>query len=164
MECALSLFVCVRQKRVLYLHAISTKFFFTLGDSSLFVVATLRERFYFSFAPAAAKFPDHPPPPLFRFSFSLSVNALTADGTKHARMDETTAQGRDPREASEIFVALLNVWSACLFTAVVCPDLSRVYTCTTSERCRLKLSQAQKQTLGHVNVLPRLGFVRSLST
>jgi len=28
----------------------------------------------------------------------LSVNALTADGTKYAQMDATTAHGRDPRE------------------------------------------------------------------
>lgn len=35
---------------------------------------------------------------LFSFSFSLSVNAITADGSKHAQMDETTAKGRDPRE------------------------------------------------------------------
>ncbi|CBN75849.1 conserved unknown protein [Ectocarpus siliculosus] len=37
---------------------------------------------------------------------SLSVNALTADGTKHAQMDATTAQGRDPREVAD------EIWQA----------------------------------------------------
>lgn len=40
--------------------------------------------------------------------FSLSVNALTADGTKHAKMDATTAEGRDPREASSVGVGKLR--------------------------------------------------------
>eukprot|EP00752_Nemacystus_decipiens_P011112 g9873.t1 len=37
---------------------------------------------------------------------SLSVNALTADGSKHAQMDETTAKGRDPKEVAD------DVWQA----------------------------------------------------
>eukprot|EP00903_Cladosiphon_okamuranus_P007113 g6911.t1 len=37
---------------------------------------------------------------------SLSVNALTADGSKYARMDDTTARGRDPREVAD------DVWQA----------------------------------------------------
>ncbi|CAM9517668.1 unnamed protein product [Scytosiphon promiscuus] len=37
---------------------------------------------------------------------SLSVNALEADGTKHAQMDATTAQGRDPREVAD------EIWRA----------------------------------------------------
>ncbi|CAM9794678.1 unnamed protein product, partial [Hapterophycus canaliculatus] len=47
---------------------------------------------------------------------SLSVNALTADGTKHAQMDATTAQGRDPREASgppeQRFSVADEIWRA----------------------------------------------------
>lgn len=34
------------------------------------------------------------------------MNALTADGKQHARMDSTTAAGRDPREVSE------EIWKA----------------------------------------------------
>lgn len=37
---------------------------------------------------------------------SLSVNALTGDGTQHARMDATTAAGRDPREVAD------EIWQA----------------------------------------------------
>ncbi|CAM9416347.1 unnamed protein product [Pylaiella littoralis] len=44
---------------------------------------------------------------------SLSVNALTADGTKHAQMDATTAKGRDPREASNHFFKVADeIWQS----------------------------------------------------
>eukprot|EP00904_Undaria_pinnatifida_P009736 jgi/Undpi1/5893/HiC_scaffold_2.g01167.m1 len=37
---------------------------------------------------------------------SLSMNALTGDGTEHAKMDATTASGRDPREVAD------EIWAA----------------------------------------------------
>ncbi|CAM9511403.1 unnamed protein product [Laminaria digitata] len=37
---------------------------------------------------------------------SLSMNALTGDGSQHAKMDATTASGRDPREIADL------IWEA----------------------------------------------------
>ena len=34
------------------------------------------------------------------------MNALTGDGTEHAKMDATTASGRDPREVAD------EIWAA----------------------------------------------------
>lgn len=37
---------------------------------------------------------------------SLSLNALTGDGSQHSQMDKATASGRDPREVADA------VWTA----------------------------------------------------